>query len=360
MTRANVGAASAIAVAALVIGAVLGQPGNGRAAGGGAPSNTGPPAISGTPQEGQTLTASTGTWTDSPTSFAYAWSQCDTSGNSCAAISGAAAATYTVVSADVGHTLRVTVTATNANGSGQANSAQTDVVSGANVPKNTAAPAISGTLQVGSKLSATAGTWTGSPTSFAYAWSRCDAKGENCAKIGGATSNTYALVQADVGSTLRVTVTAANSDGSTQASSAATAVVPTPNGCPAGTGPIQIADLAPPARLSIDKASITPRLVTLGTRTIQLRFTVSACNGRPVQGATVFATPIPYNQFAGREQTTGSDGTITLTQSRLRGFPARSRGQSLLAVFVRASKPGEPILAGVSTRRTIAFRVNLP
>jgi hypothetical protein len=115
-----------------------------------------------------------------------------------------------------------------------------------------------------------------------------------------------------------------------------------------------------PARLSIDAATIAPRLVTLRTHTIQLHVRVTACGGRPVQGASVFATPIPYNQFAGPEKATGADGTVTLTEKRQRGFPARSRSQHLLAVFIRAAKPGDPVLGGISTRRTVAFRVNLP
>jgi hypothetical protein len=79
-----------------------------------------------------------------------------------------------------------------------------------------------------------------------------------------------------------------------------------------------------------------------------------------VQGASVYATPIPFNQFAGLEEKTGADGTVTVTEKRERGFPARNRHQHLLAVFARATKPGDPLLGGVSTRRTVAFRVNLP
>ncbi len=157
-----------------------------------------------------------------------------------------------------------------------------------------------------------------------------------------------------------MSVTATNTDGSTDYVSAPTAAVPAANGCPDGTGAIPVAELQQPARLSIDKATITPQLVTLGTHTIQLHFLVTACGGRPVQGASVYATPIPFNQFAGPEETTGADGTVTVTEKRERGFPARSRRQHLLAVFARATKPGDPLLGGVSTRRTVAFRVNLP
>jgi hypothetical protein len=359
MTRTRLASATAVATTAFVLGAVFGQPGSGRAAGD-APVNAAAPTISGAAQQDQTLSASKGSWSGSPTSYAYAWSQCDGNGGSCSPIGGATAATYTAAAADVGHTLRVTVTATNAGGSAQATSAPSAVVSSAAAPTNTAAPAISGSLQVGSTLTASEGTWSGNPTSFAFKWLRCDASGDSCATIDGATGNTYKLALGDAGATLRIAVVASNGAGSTQITSAQTAAVPGSNGCPTGSGAIQVADLLPPARLSIDKATITPRLVTLGTHTIQLHFLVTACNGRPVQGATVYATTIPFNQFAGSQQTTGADGTVTITQRRLRGFPARSRHQSLLAVFVRAAKPGDPVLGGLSTRRTVAFRVNLP
>jgi hypothetical protein len=95
-----------------------------------APTNSAAPTISGTPQVGQTLTASPGTWTSQTTpTFTYQWQRCDTAGNNCAAIAGATAQTYTVQSADVDKTLRVVVTATNSSGSGSATSAQTAIVS---------------------------------------------------------------------------------------------------------------------------------------------------------------------------------------------------------------------------------------
>jgi len=355
--RTKLVTAGAIAAAALVAGAVFGL-GSSRAAGN-APVGTAAPTLSGAAQEGQTITASNGGWSGAPTSFTYAWSQCDASGGSCSVISGATSSGYVAATADVGHTLTVTVTATNADGSTQATSAPSAVVSSATAPTNTAAPGVKGTLQVGSTLTADQGTWDGSPTGYAFAWSRCDANGDSCAQIDGATSATYTLLQADAAGTLRVAVTATNADGSTQFVSAPSALVPGTGGCPAGAGTIQIADLQPPARLSIDAATIAP-LVTLTTRTIRLHVLVTACGGRPVQGGSVFATPIPYNQFSGPERTTGADGTVTLAQKRQAGFPARSRNQHLLAVFVRATKPGDPVLGGVSTRRTVAFRVNLP
>jgi hypothetical protein len=86
-------------------------------------------------------------------------------------------------------------------------------------------PVVSGTAGQGQTLSATPGTWTNAPTSFAYRWQRCDAAGASCADIAGAASTTYAVTVADVGSTLRVDVTAKNGLGSAAAPSAVTVEV---------------------------------------------------------------------------------------------------------------------------------------
>ena len=69
-----------------------------------------------------------------------------------------------------------------------------------------------------------------------------------------------------------------------------------------------------------------------------------------MQGASVFATAVPYNQFAVGQGTTGAAGTVVLTEARRSGFPV-SRHQRLLAVFVRAWKQGEPVTGGVSSSR---------
>lgn len=218
-------------------------------------------------------------------------------------------------------------------------------------PKNVTPPTITGVAEVGQRLVATRGTWTGKPTSFHFAWSRCDADGA-CLTITTATKRSYVPTTADVGHTLRVTVTARNAAGATAATSAPSAVV-SPSGCPPGTAPIPVAQLVPPARLDITGTSVSPS-VSRSTRTIHLRVTITAC-GRGVQGATVFATAVPYNQFSVGQATTAANGQVTITEHRRSGFPA-SPHQRLLAVFVRASKPGDPPLAGVSSRRLVAFR----
>jgi hypothetical protein len=92
-------------------------------------------------------------------------------------------------------------------------------------PTNTALPAISGTTTEGQTLKATNGTWSASPTSYAYQWQDCNALGEGCLDVSGAKSSTYTLKASDVGDTMRVVVTATNEGGSTPATSAATAAI---------------------------------------------------------------------------------------------------------------------------------------
>ena len=133
------------------------------------------PSISGSAQAGQMLTANPGSWIGSePISYAYQWQSCDWMGVDCEEIPGATGATPTLREDELGKTVYVVVTATNALGSSSASSEPSAVVRGA-PPSNTAPPAISGTAQQGQTLSASTGSWTGSPApSFSYQWKRCN------------------------------------------------------------------------------------------------------------------------------------------------------------------------------------------
>src|ERR1700722_4209286 len=133
------------------------------------------PVITGTPQVGQTLTSSSGTWSGSPTSFGYQWLRCDPAGAKCAPITLATSSRYSIVSADVAHTLRAEVTAWNAVGpSAPALSAATAPVAAlAQPPASLVAPAITGTAREGALLSHTDGKWSNAPTSEADKWLRC-------------------------------------------------------------------------------------------------------------------------------------------------------------------------------------------
>ena len=103
-------------------------------------------------------------------------------------------------------------------------------------PVNTEAPSVSGSAVDGDILTASTGSWTGSPTSYGYQWEDCAPSGANCTNINGATSSNYTLTSNDLNDTIRVTVTAANAAGATQTTSAAVGPVtqPSTGGLPTG------------------------------------------------------------------------------------------------------------------------------
>jgi hypothetical protein len=202
------------------------------------PANSAAPVISGSATQGNTLTTSNGSWSGNPTSYSYVWQDCNSSGASCTAISGATSSSYALQSSDVAHTIRSVVTASNSAGSASASSSATSSVTSAPpaAPTNTAAPTVSGTTTQGSTVSTSNGSWTGSPTSYAYAWQDCNSSGASCAKISGATASSYTLQASDVGDTVRSVVTASNAGGSAGASSSAVGPVASSGGSGGGGG----------------------------------------------------------------------------------------------------------------------------
>ena len=194
------------------------------------PSTSGAPSVSGGAVEGQKLSESHGSWTGGPTSYSYQWQSGDGSGNNWSAIPGATGQSYTLTADDVGHTIRVQETATNAGGtSSPAVSTATATVLAA-VPSTSGAPSVSGGAVEGQKLSESHGSWTGGPTSYSYQWQSGDGSGNNWSAIPGATGQSYTLTADDVGHTIRVQETATNAGGtSSPAVSTATAVVQAPH-----------------------------------------------------------------------------------------------------------------------------------
>jgi hypothetical protein len=208
------------------------------------PGNTDPPAISGTAQRDHALTLSQGAWSNHPTSIADQWQDCDSAGANCANIAGATGSSYTLAASDMGHTIRVSETASNAGGSGGPVSSQATSPVLPAAPGNATPPSVSGVAQQGRLLSATQGVWSNTPTTVSEQWQDCDSAGNNCANIVGATGSSYTLAAADVGHTIRVAETAANAGGAggPVSSEVTGVVVPLPpgnTGLPAVSGTAQ-------------------------------------------------------------------------------------------------------------------------
>jgi hypothetical protein len=242
-------------------------------------------------------------------------------------------------------------------------------------PQNASPPTISGDTAVGSRLTANPGTWNGSgPFTFQYQWLICNGTGQNCGNIAGETDKTYKIRTGDEGNTVSVRVIASNADGSENATSdptkkitaettttttTTTAPAPAPTGCPPGKGTISVNDMSLPARLLIDAVTPTPATLTKDTATLVVNVRVTNTCGQRVTGALVYVTATPYNQFdIPDEVPTNGSGVAALTMHRLSGYPVSSK-QQILALFVRARKDGEDLLAGVSVRRLVSAPVNL-
>jgi hypothetical protein len=158
--------------------------------------NTAKPVITGSATVGGTLNASTGTWDQAGSTFAYQWNLDG------APIGGATANTYSPVAGDLGKAVTVTVTASKASfNDGSATSNPVTVASLGTI-NNTAKPTITGSGFVGSEVAATPGAWDVAGTTYAYQWN-LDGNA-----IMGANTNVYTPVAGDSGHNLTVTVTA--------------------------------------------------------------------------------------------------------------------------------------------------------
>src|SRR5579885_1536051 len=157
---------------------------------------------------------------------------------------------------------------------GVAATAATAAATTSAVPSNTRLPGISGTARDGQPLSAHDGRWTGSQSSFSYAWERCDTQGGSCEAIAGANAKEYTLGTADVGSRVRVVVTATNGSGSGSATSRPTGTVaaiggrPELNRLPSISGAAQQG-----ATLTVDRGGWT------GSQPIRFDYSWQRCDG---------------------------------------------------------------------------------
>ena len=204
------------------------------------PVNTSPPVISGTAQVGSTLQASTGTWSPAPSSYEYTWYRCDSAGGNCTTSpTSTSSASYPLSAGDVGHKIVVEVGVNGLPNSAVA-SAPSVVVAAAPVsttPVNSVRPEISGSAQVGQTLTVSNGTWSPTPTSFLYAWYRCDSNAANCLLSPTSSSSpNYVVTAGDVGYRM-VAPVAPNGNWNASVSSTASATV---IAAPASGAPVNV------------------------------------------------------------------------------------------------------------------------
>jgi peptidoglycan/xylan/chitin deacetylase (PgdA/CDA1 family) len=176
------------------------------------PDLGGTPTITGTARVGSTLTAGTANITPNGIGgLIYNWQRSNSAGNGWENPGAARTnSTYVPVAADVGRTIRVQVSSSNANGT--RNSAETTAVAQAALGGTAS---VSGTARVGTTLTAGTGSITPSGIGgFRYQWQRTGTGSNNTySDITGATSSTYVPVTGDVDRLIRVLVTSSNATG---------------------------------------------------------------------------------------------------------------------------------------------------
>jgi hypothetical protein len=343
----------ALLVAALGLAAVAATSASAPARTADEPRQTSEILITGAKRVGSTLHVSNGGWENRPTSFAYQWYRCDNPGKTnCRPINGADNRDYRLAGADAGHTIYATVAASNRDGTRIGASDPVGPVAANARPRNTAAPSIGGTPQVGQTLTANEGGWTNVPTSFSYQWLRCDSTGNNCGAVGRATGKTYVVGSDDVNGTLRVRVAAHNARGSDNATSGPSGVVVTGTGGSA----IPVASVSLPNQLVIADVKFDPSVLR-SRAPFTMRIKITDGRNRPVAGALVYVIGLPYAWLRNApEVATGNDGFASIALSPTAALPRSSS----IVLFVRARKPGEPLVgAGVSSRRLVQVTARL-
>ena len=194
-------------------------------------------------------------------------------------------------------------------------------------PENTAPLAISGTPEPGQTLTATAGTWTATPTTVTRAWQRCDAAGAACADITAETGLTYVVQAADQGATVRVQETAVNGGGTGTAT--ASVLVPSPPGPSPSPEPS-------PSPSSPGPSSPTPAPVT-GPTDAQIRAAL-----RPalrVTGAAARHKALLKRGFSFTFKAPAA-GRVAVTWESIP--PKRARGRKAKpVVLARGERPGQ-------------------
>ena len=337
------------------------------AAGAEMPTKRSDPSVHGTPQEGQTLNGTTGQWLDAnglpcgDCKFTYTWQRCNVDTSGCTDIPGATGYDYTLGASDVGRRIRFVEWifkhdcgewnySTGTQECRDVTDNGTSSLTAAVAPKpvttaqSSAPPTIAGLAMEEEILRATGGTWTGPGTiTKAIFWQRCNAIGEGCATIVGATGAAYKLTSAEVGQRMRVVETATNEGGVAQAVSATSAVV-------SELKPTAARPTVAATKVTLPHRLIADQIVAKQTgKTVTVKVRISDDRGFRVTGVMVAATPTAFLIGPAAERVTDRTGWATFTY--------KATGAGSTYVYVEAHKKGEKAQSGVSTANLFRIRV---
>jgi hypothetical protein len=327
------------------------------------------PGVIGTPTEGQTLNGTNGQWLyDSglkcepgDCTYSYNWQRCNADDSGCVDVAGRTGFTYLLGAEDVGKKVRFVETVFKRDCG--AHNSQTGEIECHDITKNsastpfgpinpkpvttaqaTAPPTLAGLAMEDETLRATGGTWTGPGTiTKAFFWQRCNAIGEGCSTLPGATGATHKLTSEDVGTRLRVIEVATNEGGSSQAVSSVSAVV------------IELKPTASRPTIAASKVELPHRLIVdrlvarqAGKR-VTLRIRVSDDRGFHITGIIVRAQPTGLLAGSTAARATDSTGWATFTYT--------ATGSGTTYVFAEAAKRGERPQSGTSSSNLFKVRV---
>ncbi len=217
-----------------------------------------------------------------------------------------------------------------------------------NAPQSVAAPEIApGGAEVGARLSANPGSWSApagaGPIVYGYAWLACDAAGQGCSPIPGASGPSFTPSEAQAAHTLRVQVTAGDRDGSTSARSEASAQVSGAIGIPNGLGASDGARIVLDGRATLNRSYARSALSLSGR--------LLAPTGAPIDGAQIDVLSAGAGQAAGvvAHALTGADGAFTahVPRGASRTLTLAYRSFSLEPGYTASVRVSETVRAGV-------------
>jgi protocatechuate 3,4-dioxygenase beta subunit len=273
-------------------------------------------AITGSAIVGQTLTAHTGTWSPTPTSYYYYWQYGPCTAGGTALQQGTGLSTYLIQPGDAGKTICATVTASAADYADRTVATASTATIGL-APLTSAVPTITGTGALGEVLTAVPGSWGPGTVLFGYQWYR------DSVAITGATTSTYQVAGTDVGHAIHVTVVGSELGYATSlpiASAATAEVTPALFG---GAETIAVTGIATVGRTLTEKVTSTLSPSPASTRIAWLRdgvaitgaakstYVLTTADAGHTLTASVTSALTGYVTYSALSAAVGATGTFT-------------------------------------------------